>query len=254
MQSETPPPTTRQIAKAAGVSHVTVSRVLRNHPFVNAETRQRVLDAAKSLGYRPNPLLGILMHQLRSRQTGDFVATLGWINSHQTEKEWHECPWRRELLEGAVGRAAQLGYKVNEFWTAEPGMNPKRLKKILLSRSIYGLILPPASDVKFLDEMDTSDLAIAVIGLPKVKAKLSFVDADTAAGMVEAVKGLRALGYRRPGLVIAPAQDPVGHPWRATFLAMQDDCDASERVPPLRLADTLKNCKPAYEAWLKTCR
>lgn len=44
------------VAAAAAVSYATVSRVFNNHPEVNAETRQRVLDVAKQLGYVPNPL------------------------------------------------------------------------------------------------------------------------------------------------------------------------------------------------------
>jgi DNA-binding LacI/PurR family transcriptional regulator len=42
------------VARLAGVSHQTVSRVLNNHPNVRAETAQRVRAAIAELGYRPN--------------------------------------------------------------------------------------------------------------------------------------------------------------------------------------------------------
>ena len=42
------------VAREAGVSHVTVSRVLNNHKFVRPETWARVEAAIEKLGYRPN--------------------------------------------------------------------------------------------------------------------------------------------------------------------------------------------------------
>ncbi|MFD0782824.1 LacI family DNA-binding transcriptional regulator, partial [Micromonospora azadirachtae] len=44
------------VARLAGVSHQTVSRVLNNHPSVRQETRERVLRAVHQLNYRPNAL------------------------------------------------------------------------------------------------------------------------------------------------------------------------------------------------------
>src|SRR6185437_4653074 len=42
------------VARLAGVSHQTVSRVLNDHPSVRAQTRDRVLEAMRELDYRPN--------------------------------------------------------------------------------------------------------------------------------------------------------------------------------------------------------
>ncbi|MFC0198041.1 LacI family DNA-binding transcriptional regulator, partial [Microbacterium arthrosphaerae] len=44
----------REVARAAGVSTQTVSRVLNEHPNIRPETRQRVLQAISDLGYRVN--------------------------------------------------------------------------------------------------------------------------------------------------------------------------------------------------------
>jgi DNA-binding LacI/PurR family transcriptional regulator len=49
-------PVLQDVARVAGVSHQTVSRVVNNHPHVKSTTRARVLDAMKQLDYRPNIL------------------------------------------------------------------------------------------------------------------------------------------------------------------------------------------------------
>jgi DNA-binding LacI/PurR family transcriptional regulator len=46
--------TLADVARASGVSHQTVSRVVNNHPNVSNKTRQRVLESIKELSYRPN--------------------------------------------------------------------------------------------------------------------------------------------------------------------------------------------------------
>lgn len=57
------PLTLRDVSEACGVSEMTVSRVLRNRGDVSAATRERVLEAAKSLGYVPNQIAGSLASQ-----------------------------------------------------------------------------------------------------------------------------------------------------------------------------------------------
>ena len=57
------PLTLRDVSEACGVSEMTVSRVLRNRGDVSAATREKVLAAAKSLGYVPNQIAGSLASQ-----------------------------------------------------------------------------------------------------------------------------------------------------------------------------------------------
>ncbi|RFA07588.1 hypothetical protein B7R21_15500 [Subtercola boreus] len=64
------------VAKAAGVSHQTVSRVLNDHPSLRAETRQRVLDAMRELDYRPNAAARALSSS-RSRMIGVLSTSSG---------------------------------------------------------------------------------------------------------------------------------------------------------------------------------
>jgi LacI family gluconate utilization system Gnt-I transcriptional repressor len=57
------PLTLRDVSEASGVSEMTVSRVLRNRGEVSENTRNKVLEAAKRLGYVPNKIAGALASQ-----------------------------------------------------------------------------------------------------------------------------------------------------------------------------------------------
>ncbi len=71
------PPVMADVAKEAGVSHQTVSRVLNDHPNVRGDTRARVLEAIDKLGYRRNLVARALVTR-HSRTLGvvSFDTTL----------------------------------------------------------------------------------------------------------------------------------------------------------------------------------
>ncbi|NBO20653.1 MAG: LacI family transcriptional regulator, partial [Rhodobacteraceae bacterium] len=65
----------RDVSEASGVSEMTVSRVLRNRGDVSDTTRERVLQAARSLGYVPNKIAGALASQ-RVNLVGVVIPSL----------------------------------------------------------------------------------------------------------------------------------------------------------------------------------
>ena len=67
--------TLRDVSEASGVSEMTVSRVLRNRGDVSAQTRERVLEAARTLGYVPNKIAGALASQ-RVNLVGVVIPSL----------------------------------------------------------------------------------------------------------------------------------------------------------------------------------
>jgi LacI family gluconate utilization system Gnt-I transcriptional repressor len=75
--SNTPvrPLTLRDVSEASGVSEMTVSRVLRNRGDVSEATRERVLKAARELGYVPNKIAGALASQ-RVNLVGVIIPSL----------------------------------------------------------------------------------------------------------------------------------------------------------------------------------
>ncbi len=69
------PLTLRDVSEASGVSEMTVSRVLRNRGDVSETTRERVLEAARTLGYVPNKIAGALASQ-RVNLVGVIIPSL----------------------------------------------------------------------------------------------------------------------------------------------------------------------------------
>ncbi|MDQ0642239.1 LacI family DNA-binding transcriptional regulator [Microbacterium murale] len=69
-------PSIRDVARLAGVSHQTVSRVLNDHPSIRPETKKRVQDAIAVLDYKPNLAARALVTS-RSRTIGVLSATIG---------------------------------------------------------------------------------------------------------------------------------------------------------------------------------
>ncbi len=67
--------TLRDVSEASGVSEMTVSRVLRNRGDVSAHTREKVLEAARTLGYVPNKIAGALASQ-RVNLVGVVIPSL----------------------------------------------------------------------------------------------------------------------------------------------------------------------------------
>ncbi|WP_405010068.1 LacI family DNA-binding transcriptional regulator [Kitasatospora sp. NBC_01539] len=92
-------PTMVDVARAAGVSHQTVSRVLSNHPNVREATRQVVLKTIGDLGYRPNSSARALATQ-RTRTLGVVAADTTLFGPAST-------------LAGLTGAARAEGYMVS---------------------------------------------------------------------------------------------------------------------------------------------
>src|SRR4051812_17574522 len=102
--------TQRDVARRAGVHQTTVSLVLRNHPSVPAETRDRVLAAVKQLGYKRHPFLAALMSSRMRLTSGPGNPILAFFTDFDSPDRWKESPTAVEMFEGARARAQELGF------------------------------------------------------------------------------------------------------------------------------------------------
>lgn len=119
--------TIKDVAKKAGVSFKTVSRVLNNDTAVRDSTRAKVLAAVEALDYRPN----IMARSLRSQRT----HTIGFITDHIAT-----TPYAGQILQGALDLAWQ--HKILLLTVNTNGdQNMKQMAvNTLLDRQVEGII------------------------------------------------------------------------------------------------------------------
>ena len=179
--------TIQDVAKAAGVSVATVSRVINNSTSVSVETKELVLDAVKRLDYRPN-LLG---RNLRRAETRLILVLLPNISN----------PFYSRLVKGIEDVGHVNGYNVMLCNTdSEPGRE-KLYLDLLKNRLADGVIFMAPSLSR--EELTETGKCFPMVQCCEYKegAKVSHVSIDNFAASQKAVKHLLALGHRRIGLI-----------------------------------------------------
>jgi len=203
------PPVMADVARLAGVSHQTVSRVLNEHPNVRAHTREKVLAAIRELAYRPNAAARTLV----TRRTN----TLGVVSFDTT------LYGPASMLYG-IERAAHDSYFVSV--ASLPALDRRSVLEAvdrLVGQGVEGIIViaPQTSAVAALAHVpDTVPLVAVGCG---TRAPLTSVAIDNAAGAASATRYLLDLGHRTVHHVAGPgtwldAQERVDG-WRATLRA-----------------------------------
>jgi LacI family transcriptional regulator len=199
-------PTLRLLAEKAGLSIAAVSLALRDHPSIPESTCARVKRLAAAAGYRPDPEIGKLMAYLRQRREVRTTAALGLLTMFPDPRPWESNPILRRHLAGATERAQQLGYRLVDFWRNTPGMTAERLRGILQARGIEGLvILGTPTWVESID-FDLGRFACATIGY-SVRMPIHRSSPHQYEELLQALRRLEQLGYRRPGLILSENSD-----------------------------------------------
>lgn len=237
----------QQIAVAAGVSRMTVSLALRDHPRISAGTRARIHQIAENLGYRPDPEVSKLMAHLRRARRTRHRSTLGLITMAGQPEPWKFNRHFAKFHEGATHRAEDLGYRIEEFWLKEPGLTSKRLTKILETRSIDGLLIGPTYREAGHLSIQFGKFAVAEHGQNVWRPRIHRADHNQFQGMLLAMRHLQRLHYRRIGLVLLQGFDRrTIHTWEGAFHYSQQRRAGNEHVPPL-IAKALD--KAAFMKW-----
>jgi LacI family transcriptional regulator len=207
--------TLKGVAARAGVSVATAARVLRGDPTlsVRADTRERVLAAARDLGYRPNRLAS----GLRTRRSGTIALVL---------PDPQNIAWS-DTLRGVERAAAERDYVVVVADAHGPTLDPQQLSRFVLEARMDGILVAFAT----IDDALVAQIVGRGLPLLPINSRSAIVDGsvimDDATGSRLAVDHLAALGHRRIGFLAGRADTDVGRRRDAGFR----DAMARHRLP-----------------------
>ena len=191
--------TIRDVAREAGVSTATVSRVLGRPDLVTPETRASVLAAIETLGYTPNAAA----KSLRTLRSGKVLVTVPDIAN----------PFFALILQGIESAALRAGYSVLLGDTQHDDKREQQYALMLQRREADGLI--------FLGHRLPKAAAALVRSRPRGQAPVvngcefspglgvPSVHIDNARAAFEAVDHLSQLGHRHIGVVTGPMASPL---------------------------------------------
>lgn len=184
-----------EIAKQAGVSRSTVSRVINDDPNVNAKTRQRVRAVMQRLNFQPNAAARGLAAG-KTRILG-LVIPMG-VAALFTD------PYFPLLIQGISAACNQHDYSTM-LWLAEPEYERRTIQQIVSAGLIDGVIVASAlADDAVIEAVRTRKIPFVLVGRHPVHNDVSFVDVDNRMSSRDAVLHLLRLGYKRVATIAGP--------------------------------------------------
>jgi LacI family transcriptional regulator len=191
--------TLRDVAEAAGVHTATASRALnpKARQLVNPETVRRVVRAAESLGYQPNPIA-------RGLKTAKS-STVGLVLPDLTN------PLFPPIVRGIETVLESAGYSALIVNTDNDPEREQSVIESLRSRQVEGLIVATARlDHPLLRQLQEQDVKIVLINRRIEGLQMPFVVGDDARGIALAVQHLAELGHTRIAHIAGPQITSTG--------------------------------------------
>lgn len=181
------------VARLAGVSSKTVSRVFASRELVAPETVERVLAAAKRLRFRPNTVA-------RNLRRGGSTNTIGFIMGELGN------PFYYKVAAGIEKELAAHGFALVVATTDDTSEGEERVADALLAQRVGALLLiPVADDQSYLEGERHLGTPVIAIDRPARNLVADSIVLANHRGVYEATTRLLSHGHRRIGYVCNPA-------------------------------------------------
>ncbi|QYY35023.1 LacI family DNA-binding transcriptional regulator [Ruficoccus sp. ZRK36] len=215
--------TQEDVAKEAGVHRATVSLSLRSHPSIPEKTRERVIEAARKLGYAPDPMLSALAMYRNTTRSHAFHGTLAWlVFTDQRDFDWRDVGVFRQYHQGALARAKENGFTLETFEFNPNEIPYDRQASILKARNIRGILLFPQPLPRVVEGFPWDDFSMVTFGYSLLKPELHTVCSTQYRAMLQTMHKLHEKGYRRISLAIGfGINDRTDNNFLAGYLAAQ---------------------------------
>jgi LacI family transcriptional regulator len=184
-------PTLVDVAKRAGVSPMTVSRVVNDSGPVSDEVRARVEQAIAEVGYMPNALA----RSLRARRTDTIALLLTDMTN----------PFFTTVAHGVEAAASEAGLTLILANSNENEEEEHRLVKILLERRVDGICFVPAGDgVATIRQCTENTTPVVVLDRRSKGRSADVVRADSLGGALQLGELVASLGHRVTAILSGP--------------------------------------------------
>ncbi len=178
------------IARLAGVSKATVSRVINQKPDVDPETRERVLRIMAEADFVPSITATGLAG--RSRLLGVLVPSLTW-------------PFMGEIMRGVAEMIERSPYELVLYCITHPQERPTIFERILETRLTSGLLaILPGELTDQLSALYEQGFPVVMIDDQGHPSHAPWIGADNQQGAYAATRHLIQLGHRRIGFIQGP--------------------------------------------------
>jgi len=202
----------QQVAKKAGVSTATVSRIINGSSPVSEKMAERVWRAIRELKYYPNTYARTLASG-RSRLLGLIISDIS-------------NPFFPELMKGFEDVALENNYEVI---LTNTNYNPERTASCvrrMLERKVEGVALMTSEmDPELIGQLSHGGIPIVFLDVGKARNRISNISVDYGQGIREAVDHLCALGHHRIGFISGPMNLKSARTRRSAFLHCLNEYD-----------------------------
>jgi LacI family transcriptional regulator len=193
--------TLEDVARLAGVSRSTVSRVVNDHPNVSTEVRKRVSDVIQNTGYYPNAAARALASQ-RSWMVGLILP--------RTVSSFFSDPYFPRLTQGIAQACNQYNYTLGLFLVATKEDEEKIYSRVTRKGLLDGIILQSGQiGDQLINRLVNSNIPLVIAGRPVQPFGLSYIDVDNVNAAYSAVSHLIRLGRRRIGTITGVMNNTV---------------------------------------------
>jgi len=176
-------PSIKDVAKIAGVSTATVSRVLANHARVKEDTRKLVLDAVEQLNYRPN----LIARSLRVQKSAKIGLVVSDIRN----------PFFTAIGRAVEDAAYEQGYSVLMCNTDENPAKEEMYLNLLHDENVAGIIFSPTQQFSAGLKSYQSNIPFVIIDRAVNSKHVDMVLLDNVAAAYELTNHLIENGYRK---------------------------------------------------------
>jgi DNA-binding LacI/PurR family transcriptional regulator len=224
MMTQSPPPSQRSLATAhdvarlAGVSQSAVSRAFTDGASISPATRERVIDAAHALGYRPN----VLARSLITGQTKIVGLAMGNVDN----------PFFTLALDKLSSRLSGRGYRLLLFTTEMNARVDEQIEELLLYRVEAVILLSATMSSKLVCECQKSGIPVILFNRTVTGSNGGYsVTTDNEHGARTIALHLIEAGYTRAAFMAGYLDSSTSQARERGFF---ETLVESGRAPPLR--------------------